>query len=136
MLLSTDGHTYCDDIPEPRIPAHVCGLMLGPAAQALTKCPLSSELRSCFRIQQTTLARTISIAGVVCVICLRKHGILMAQVNVLTGMAEMVTRSIEKDWIAKQRRESAKLLLSADLKVSLRCQGLRNCHASGCAPST
>ena len=40
-----------------------------------------------------------------------------AQVNVLTGMAEMVTRSLEKDWIAKQRRESAKLLLAVDLKV-------------------
>ncbi len=35
----------------------------------------------------------------------------------LTGMAEMVTRSLEKDWVAKQRRESAKLLLAADLKV-------------------
>ena len=41
----------------------------------------------------------------------------VAQVNVLTGMAEMVTRSLEKDWVAKQRRESAKLLLAADLKV-------------------
>ena len=34
-------------------------------------------------------------------------------------MAEMVTRSLEKDWVAKQRRESAKLLLAADLKVRL-----------------
>jgi len=39
---------------------------------------------------------------------------------VLTGMAEMVTRSLEKDWVAKQRRESAKLLLAADLKVRVR----------------
>ena len=38
----------------------------------------------------------------------------------LTGMAEMVTRSIEKDWVADRRRESAKMLLSSDLKVGHR----------------
>jgi hypothetical protein len=45
------------------------------------------------------------------------EGVAIVQVNVLTGMAEMVTRSIEKDWIADRRRRSAKMLLSADVKV-------------------
>ena len=44
-------------------------------------------------------------------------GMRVLQVNVLTGMAEMVTRSLEKDWIADRRRRSAKMLLSADVKV-------------------
>ena len=81
--------------------------------------------------------RRIAFLAVSCRVCgrgrsRREHGKVLAQVNVLTGMAEMVTRSLEKDWIVKQRRESTKLLLSADLKVLPPTQLSSQCrYASG-----
>ena len=73
-----------------------------------------SLVRSAFPCGQPHLKRHLStpILPVAC-----DKPIVRAQVNILVGMAEMVVRSLEKDWVTEQRRASAKLTMPEDLKV-------------------